>query len=74
MEKVVFNASKKDKLLNVLTAQGFSYAYASKLLRNKDIRVNDLKVKDNILVDEEDLCNFIFNPKFQFMVIITKKI
>lgn len=54
MEKLIFNANKKDKLLNILTAQGFSYAYASKLLRNKDVRIEDIKVKDNVLVEEGD--------------------
>lgn len=54
MEKLIFKANKKDKILNILTAQGFSYAYASKLLRNKDVRIEDFKIKDNIIVDEGD--------------------
>lgn len=54
MEKMTFKANKKDKLLNILTSRGFSYAYASKLLRNKDVRVNDCKMKDNILLEEDD--------------------
>ena len=54
MEKLIFKATKKDKILNILTAQGFSYAYASKLLRNKDVRVEDIKIKENIVVENGD--------------------
>lgn len=63
MEKIIFNANKKDKLLNALTAQGFSYAYASKLLRNKDIRVNDVKVKDNITINDDDEITVFYNKE-----------
>ena len=54
MEKLIFKAEKKDKLLNILTGKGFSYAYASKLLRNKDVRIEEVKVKDNVMVDAGD--------------------
>lgn len=53
MEKLIFKTTKKDKILNILTAKGFSFAYASKLLRNKDIRVEDFKIKENIMVESD---------------------
>lgn len=51
MEKLIFKTEKKDKILNILSSKGFSYAYASKLLRNKDVRVEDVKIKDNIIIE-----------------------
>ena len=51
MEKLTITIQKKEKILNILCSNGFSYAYASKLLRNKDVRVDDIKIKDNIVVD-----------------------
>lgn len=64
MEKMVFVVTKKDKLLNILTSKGFSYAYASKLLRNKDVRVDDFKIKDNIVVQEESEITIFYNKEF----------
>lgn len=52
MQKIEFEVKKKDKLLNVLCAQGFSYSYACKMLRNKDVKVDEMRVKDNIDVFE----------------------
>ena len=54
MKKLVFKPEKKDKILNIVSTKGFSYSYASKLLRNKDIRVDDFKIKENIVVDPEN--------------------
>ena len=48
MQKIEFEVKKKDKLLNVLCAQGFSYSHACKLLRNKDVKVDEVRVKENI--------------------------
>lgn len=48
MEKMTIIAKKNDKLLNILCGEGFSYNYASKLLRNKDVRVDGDRVKDNL--------------------------
>lgn len=63
MEKLIFKANKKDKILNILTGHGFSYAYASKLLRNKDVRVNDFKIKDNIQIEEDDEITVFYNEE-----------
>lgn len=48
MEKRVITARKKDRLLNILCGEGFSYNYASKLLRNKDVKVDGIRVKENV--------------------------
>ena len=48
MEKKIFIADKNDKLANLLSKEGFSYNYASKLIRNKDVKVDDVRVKENI--------------------------
>lgn len=48
MEKKVFTARKNDKLANLLTGEGFSYNNACKMIRNKDVKVDGERVKDNI--------------------------
>jgi 23S rRNA pseudouridine955/2504/2580 synthase len=53
MEKLIFKTEKKDKILNILADKGFSYAYSNKLLKNKDVRVEDMKIKENILVEKD---------------------
>lgn len=50
MEKKTFVAEHNDKLANLITACGFSYNYAGKIIRNKDVKVDGVRVKDNILV------------------------
>lgn len=50
MEKKVFVAERNDKLANLITACGFSYNYAGKMIRNKDVKVDGVRVKDNINV------------------------
>lgn len=52
MEKLIINCEKKDKIANILCQKGFSYNYVCKLLRNKDIRIDDIKIKDNIEVEQ----------------------
>ena len=48
MEKKVFAARKNDKLANLLTGEGFSYNNAFKMIRNKNVKVDGERVKDNI--------------------------
>lgn len=48
MEKKSFIANRNDKLANLLSGEGFSYNYASKLIRNKDVKVDGVRVKENI--------------------------
>ncbi len=48
MEKKVILTKKKDRILNILCGEGFSYNYASKLLRNKDVKIDGVRVKENI--------------------------
>lgn len=51
MEKLTFENAKRDKITNILCEKGFSYQSVNKLLRQKDVRVNDIKIKDNIVVE-----------------------
>ena len=48
MEKKSFIANRNDKLANLLSGEGFSYNYASKLIRNKDVKVDGVRIKENI--------------------------
>lgn len=54
MEKKEIIVKKSKKILSVLTDMGFSYNTASKLLRNKDVRINGVKVKENLMVNIGD--------------------
>ncbi len=48
MEKKTFIAKANDKLANLISLEGYSYNYASKLIRNKDAKVDGVRVKQNI--------------------------
>ncbi len=52
MEKLTFINARQEKLADVLCKKGFSYNYVCKLLRNKDVKVDDIRIKDNILVEK----------------------
>lgn len=53
MEKLIFKTDKKDKIANILCDKGFSYQSVNKLLRQKDIRIDDFRIKENIMVDKD---------------------
>ena len=63
MEKLVFKVSKEDKLANILLKKGFSYNTFCKLLREKDIKVNNIKVSSNIIVQPNSEICVYFNNK-----------
>lgn len=48
MNKLVFINEKEDKIINILLRKDFSYNHACKLLRNKDVRVDGVKISDNL--------------------------
>ena len=48
MKKLNFIADKNDKIVNLLLNKGFSYNCVNKLLRNKDVKINDVRTKENI--------------------------
>ena len=50
MIKKEFTVSKQDKLLNVVSKNNISYSTANKLLRKKDIRVDNKKTDENLVV------------------------
>ncbi len=56
MKKIELNCVKPDKILNIISTQveGMSYSLANKLLRKKDIRLNDEKISENISVNFGD--------------------
>ena len=56
MKKIELNCIKPDKILNIVSTQieGLSYSLANKILRKKDIRVNDEKISDNVSVNFGD--------------------
>ena len=63
MEKQTIIIDKQTTVLDALTAQGFSYNYASKMLRNKDVRLYGQKIKDNLPLSSGDELTFFFNEE-----------
>ncbi len=84
MEKLSFINDRQDKLANILCKKGFSYNYVCKLMRNKDVKVDDIRIKDNILIEkgsqivvfyEKDALVMPFNVVFQDenVIVLDKK-
>ena len=48
MKKDTIKIIKETDVLSALTNYGFSYNYANKLLRNKDVRLFNEKIKDKM--------------------------
>lgn len=63
MKKIEITASEKDKVLNLVSKNipEISFAYANKLLRQKDIRVDNKKVGDNVMVQPDSVIT-VFVP------------
>ena len=63
MKKIEITASEKDKVLNLVSKNisEISFAYANKLLRQKDIRVDNKKVGDNVMVQPDSIIT-VFVP------------
>lgn len=54
MKKLEFISDKHEKITNFLLKKGFSFNNACKLLRNKDIRVNGVKIAKNLELESGD--------------------
>lgn len=52
MEKLTFNADKTDKISKLLSEKNFSFSAVEKLLRQKDVRIDGVKIKDNVTAKE----------------------
>lgn len=50
MIKKEITANKQDKVLNIISKSEISYATANKCLRKKDVRVDNKKISENIVV------------------------
>ena len=73
MKKIEFINNYQDKVLNIISKNyPISYNTASKLLRNKDIIVNDERIKENINLFLGDKITFFVNEKD--MIIYTPQI
>lgn len=54
MEKKIIKITDENDIISALNRVGISYCYACKLLRNKDVRLNGEKMKENTTVFPED--------------------
>ena len=48
MEKKIIEVAEQKDVITALNSIGISYSYACKLLRNKDVRVNGVRIKENL--------------------------
>lgn len=63
MKKINFIVNKNDKIINILTSKGFSYNNANKILRNKDVKINEKRIKDNTDVYAGDEITIFYNEE-----------
>jgi len=63
MKKIELTCTKPDKVLNIVSTEveGMSYSLANKILRKKDIRINNEKILENVGVAFGDLIT-VFAP------------
>lgn len=61
MEKDIIKITKNTNVLDALTEYGFSYNYACKMLRNKDVRLFDEKIKENFPLSSGDELTIFFS-------------
>lgn len=52
MKKLSFVNDRQEKIADILCKKGFSYNYVCKLLRNKDVKIDEIRIKDNILIEK----------------------
>ena len=50
MEKTEIKIDKEEKLLKALTGIGFPFSQAMRLIKNKDVLVDNKRVKENVLL------------------------
>ena len=62
-----FTANKKGKLSKIALeqCQDLSYSALMKLLRNKDVKINDKRVSQDVIVDQGDKIIIYYTPKKQ---------
>ena len=63
MKKETVTIKQNTKVIDALTNFGFSYSQACKMLKNKDVRLWDEKIKDNVLLAEGDVLSFYYNEE-----------
>lgn len=75
VKKIELVCQKPDKVLNIISTQieGMSYALANKILRKKDVRVNDIKISDNISINFGEKITVFAPDNFDEMTINDSK-
>lgn len=76
MKKIELVCGKTDKVLNIVSTQidGLSYALANKILRKKDIRINDNKISENFSVKAGDKITVFVSDDFDQKTINENKL
>ena len=63
MNKKEIIVEKRKKITNLLQDYGFSFVDVSKMLRNKDVRVNGVVTKTNVQLEEGDCVLFFYSDE-----------
>ena len=74
MEKRIIKIKDEKDVISALNSIGVSYSQACKLLRNKDVRVNGQRIKENISLSFGDEVTVFLNeaPQSPIDLLISK--
>ena len=73
MEKKIIHIKENTDVVSTLNSIGISYSYACKLLRNKDVRVNGVRVKENCQVFAGEEITAFLNESIKSPIDILKE-
>lgn len=73
MEKKIIKIKNQKDIISALNEIGVSYSYACKLLRNKDVRVNGVRTKENLALFSGDEVVVFLTENIQSPCEILKK-
>lgn len=67
MKKYEICANKSDRILKIIaySLPQYSYAQIERCLRNKDIKLNGVKIKSNVVVNENDVIQIYLNENLE---------
>ena len=73
MIKKEIEVQKAKKILEVVVDNGFSYSFAQKLLRNKDIKLNGRTCKENVKTEVGDVVTCYYKEEVRKLLMQRRK-
>ena len=77
MKTLIVNKKYSNKKLNMFLLDSFpdlSINILNKALRQKDIKINGIRVKENVLLNENDVIDVFIADKFLYKEIVIEKV